>query len=536
MKRFFKVIELLLDEEAEAFLDSVSIVDKPAIERGFIAFSEDKPMRLIFNDDQMTVLGPAMIPNQRIPRTDENGDVYFVYFSPETIKIAADLFLKKDKASKNNVNHVPMYSDKLHVMESWIKESDNDKSTDYGYKDLPVGTWFVSMKVDDVDTWNRIKSGELNGFSVEGAFMFGPENLESVSFARHKRKYTDIRRRYRKVYKGLSEQEKREMDALIFLLEELRADQYENSSDAVARSKELGLEGRIHSHTEEGKTYYMPGETHDEYELALLNMDVDVSDLPDYVDPGATGDLISEGYRSYVDYPQAASENARKALEWREKYPNEVKAGTRIGWTRANQLAKRLPISEETIGRMAAFERHRSNSRIDADKKGKPWTDNGYVAWLIWGGTEGIEWAQRKIKQLNREKDYFVEVSPGESKDDYIGRCMSALQGEFPDQDQRYAVCISEWQGSSDFAAVEDLQVGNAVSWSTADQNPRGRIREIVREGSKKVPGRDFEVNGTPEDPGYIIEIYEQNAEGNWEPTGEYVGRKADSILKNVEL
>lgn len=533
MKRFFKVIELLLNEEAEAFLDSVSIVDKPAIERGFIAFREDKPSKLYFNDDEMIVLGPAMVPNQRIPRTDENGEVYFVYFSPETIKMAADLFLKKDKASKNNVNHGTDFSDKLHVMESWIKESNNDKSTDYGYSDLPVGTWFVSMKVDDMETWQRIKSGELTGFSVEGAFMFGDENLEAVKFARHKKKYTDIRRRYRKVYKGLTNEEKAQMDVLIYTLEEMATDRYSDPNEAIARSKELGLEGRIHSHTENGMTYYMPGATHDEYELALLTMEVDVADLPDYVDPGATGDIVSQEYQSYVDYPVAASNNAKKALEWREKYPNEVKAGTRIGWTRANQLANRQPISEETIGRMAAFERHRSNSRIDADKKGKPWTDNGYVAWLIWGGDEGIAWAQRKIKQLNREKDSFVEVSPGESKDDYIGRCMSSLQGEFPDQDQRYAVCISEWEG---FAAVEDLQVGNAVSWKTADSNPRGRIREIVREGSKKVPGRDFEVNGTPEDPGYIIEIYEENAEGNWEPTGEYVGRKADSILKNVDL
>jgi len=536
MKRFFKVIELLLNEEAEAFLDSVSIVDKPAIERNFVAFSKEPKVELHFNDDKMVVLGPAMVPNQRIARTGDDGELYFVYFTEETIRLAADLFLKKDKASKNNINHIPQYSEKLHVMESWIKESDNDKSVDYGFGDLPIGTWFVSMKVDDMETWQKIKSGELNGFSVEGSFMFGDEQLETVNFARHKKKYKDIRRRYRKVYKGLSEEEKQQMDKLIYMLEEIGTDKYDDESEAVARSRQLGLEGRIHSHTEEGRTYYMPGANHEEYESALLNMEVDVTDLPDYTDPGATGAIVSQEYRSYVDYPVAASDNAKKALEWREKYPDEVKAGTRIGWTRANQLAKRLPISEETIGRMAAFERHRSNSRIDADKKGKPWTDNGYVAWLIWGGDEGIAWAQRKIKQLNREKDNFVEVSPGESKDDYIGRCMSALQGEFPDQDQRYAVCISEWQGSSDFAAVEDLQVGNAVSWKTADQNPRGRIREIVREGSKKVPGRDFEVNGTPEDPGYIIEIYEENAEGNWEPTGEYVGRKADSILKNVDL
>jgi hypothetical protein len=85
-------------------------------------------------------------------------------------------------------------------------------------------------------------------------------------------------------------------------------------------------------------------------------------------------------------------------------------------------------------------------------------------------------------------------------------------------------------------AAVEDLAVGDAVSWQTAGGNPRGRIRDIVREGSKKVPGADFEINGTEEDPGYLIEVYEEDAEGKWAPTGTLVGRKADSILKNVDL
>ena len=84
------------------------------------------------------------------------------------------------------------------------------------------------------------------------------------------------------------------------------------------------------------------------------------------------------------------------------------------------------------------------------------------------------------------------------------------------------------------FVAVADLKIGDAVSWKTADKNPRGRIREIVF-GSKKVPGVDFVINGTPDNPGYIIEIYEKN-NGKWEPTKQFVGRKADSILKNVEL
>jgi hypothetical protein len=97
-----------------------------------------------------------------------------------------------------------------------------------------------------------------------------------------------------------------------------------------------------------------------------------------------------------------------------------------------------------------------------------------------------------------------------------------------------HVATVESYLSGEEFATVEELSVGDAVSWKTADQNPRGRIREIV-DGSKTVPGTDFQIKGTKEDPGFSIEIYEE-AEGDWKPTGKYVGRKADSILKNVEL
>jgi hypothetical protein len=87
-------------------------------------------------------------------------------------------------------------------------------------------------------------------------------------------------------------------------------------------------------------------------------------------------------------------------------------------------------------------------------------------------------------------------------------------------------------------AAVEDLKVGDPVSWKVGtaeDQNPRGRIREIVRDGSRRVPGVDFKIEGTPDNPGYIIEIYERK-DGDWAPTKKYVGRKAGSLIKNIEF
>ena len=109
---------------------------------------------------------------------------------------------------------------------------------------------------------------------------------------------------------------------------------------------------------------------------------------------------------SYNDYPAAAKANAKKALEWRDKYGREeVDAGTPVGWARANQLASGENLSADTVKRMAAFNRHRKNSKIAAEYKDTPWKDRGYVAWLIWGGDEGVDWAIEKSKEIDAVKE-----------------------------------------------------------------------------------------------------------------------------------
>jgi hypothetical protein len=45
-----------------------------------------------------------------------------------------------------------------------------DKSKTYGF-DVPAGSWFVSYKINDEETWQKIKNGELNGFSIAGNFI-----------------------------------------------------------------------------------------------------------------------------------------------------------------------------------------------------------------------------------------------------------------------------------------------------------------------------------------------------------------------------
>ena len=91
--------------------------------------------------------------------------------------------------------------------------------------------------------------------------------------------------------------------------------------------------------------------------------------------------------------PAGAKGNAQKVLNWKKEKGSEVKGMTPVGWARARQLATKSEIGLSTVKRMAAFNRHRKNAVVDPKFKSEPWKDRGYVAWLGWGGTSGIDWA-----------------------------------------------------------------------------------------------------------------------------------------------
>ena len=123
------------------------------------------------------LVSPALIPNKQIFRYDPNTDSeYYVFFSKATVARAAELYLKHNNHHKATYEHQDRVSGVLTV-ESWIKEGDMDKSKLYGY-DLPDGTWFVKMKINNDELWNRIKDGELRGLSIEGYFT---DKMEAMS-------------------------------------------------------------------------------------------------------------------------------------------------------------------------------------------------------------------------------------------------------------------------------------------------------------------------------------------------------------------
>jgi hypothetical protein len=186
-----RVIELIIDEEQEfSGIEAISIVDKPAIQEDFIALSKQDKVQLADVDtDKRILMGAALIPNKNIYRQDsEEEEGYYIYFSEKTVKKASELFLIEGNQNKSTLEHQAELSG-LSVVESWIVEDEvHDKSRKYGLE-MPVGTWMVSMKVNNENVWqDYVKTGAVKGFSIEGYFseavsLSVSEEVELKSFS-----------------------------------------------------------------------------------------------------------------------------------------------------------------------------------------------------------------------------------------------------------------------------------------------------------------------------------------------------------------
>jgi len=129
-------------------------------------------------EEQQILVGPAMINDLPILRIDENGKKYYVTFSAETIKEIALKYFKEGRVHELNTDHEEN-SAGAYIFESWIVETEDDKAnTLYGYN-VPIGSWMISVKVEDPETWRRVKAGELRGFSIEG-ILVDMEELEAA--------------------------------------------------------------------------------------------------------------------------------------------------------------------------------------------------------------------------------------------------------------------------------------------------------------------------------------------------------------------
>ena len=185
------IIELIIDEEAELYgIDAISLVEAPAIESPFVALKSEKIEFKTQDEEKRLVMGAALIPDKPIYR--KNGEEeYYVYFSKKTVRRAMELYFKNGNQANATLEHEHTLNG-LHVVESWIVEGEQDKSRMYGL-DVPVGTWMVSMKVENDAIWEKfVKEGSVKGFSIEG-FFSNKYELSKATVKKDKR-YKDGKR------------------------------------------------------------------------------------------------------------------------------------------------------------------------------------------------------------------------------------------------------------------------------------------------------------------------------------------------------
>ena len=158
--------KVVLGEGEGSGMFRISLVNRPAIEEGFITLSEEeKPAFKFANEEKKQVVGPIMIPDMPIYRSSPTLGEYNIVFPKDTIEKIMYKYSKDGLFNSFNIEHALDTQD-VTMLEVWMKETDQDKSNSYGFN-LPVGTVFVKAQIESDALWTDIKSNELNGFSIE---------------------------------------------------------------------------------------------------------------------------------------------------------------------------------------------------------------------------------------------------------------------------------------------------------------------------------------------------------------------------------
>ena len=178
--------------------------------------------------------------------------------------------------------------------------------------------------------------------------------------------------------------------------------------------------------------------------------------------------FLREVNQSYNDYPQDAAKNADKALRFKESHP-DMKCGTRVGWARANQLAKNENISIDTVSRIASFARFERFAGGDyVDNEGQ--YNCGAIMYDAWGGKAAIDWAQNKLKEV---KNVFT------NKSDYMElvKSLENLIGKFKNQE---AVAMDDTEEVIEEVAMEEEEVKDDAKAMLSDDEMNSIVDAVV--------------------------------------------------------
>ena len=156
-------------EDSEMGLKTVSLVSDPAIQINWIKFNKQSEIKLaIQNEDKRIIFTPVLIPNQLIYRNIA-GEEFNLMFDKETIEQVEQKWVKDNLSSTVDIEHSSKLIDGVTFFESVLLNNERF-ATAKGFEGLPEGTWFLTGKVESDEVWSKVKSGEINGVSIDGLF------------------------------------------------------------------------------------------------------------------------------------------------------------------------------------------------------------------------------------------------------------------------------------------------------------------------------------------------------------------------------
>lgn len=165
-----EVYKITIDDETG--MEAVSLVENPAVEIEFLAFSNQQ--KLAFNEEKRCVTGVVCLADTPIYRIDEVRGEYYVVFDKKTIEKMMIKYSKDGLMNSINIEHSGPKTDGIFLYESYIYNK--ERGITPKEFTVPDGSWIATFKVENEEVWQKIKKGEVKGFSLEGLFNLEPEN------------------------------------------------------------------------------------------------------------------------------------------------------------------------------------------------------------------------------------------------------------------------------------------------------------------------------------------------------------------------
>ena len=178
-----KLYDISIDPtDFETGLNAISLVENPAVEVDFLAFAKDEPAVLQFADEERHIItGIALLADTPIYRIAPDGTGYYVRFTKDCIRQLVEKYFKFGLTNSVNIEHKnDQFVDGVTMLESYIIDKERGICPSE-FTSAPDGSWVVSYKVNNLDVWSKIKSGEVKGFSVQGLFRIIETKLEMSS-------------------------------------------------------------------------------------------------------------------------------------------------------------------------------------------------------------------------------------------------------------------------------------------------------------------------------------------------------------------